>query len=163
MHKLYIVVSHDVDADFTTHSLVGVYSSLETAATQMQKAIYNEFEDNKEWWEDEDVESAEEQYIEWIEENYVDEEHLQWSYTDDDPVEHAYRIQAAEVEDCYGELYVLICTRVDGIENLTEVLGVYNSQDDADHALETFESNTADDDAYLEVTASVGCISLAKL
>lgn len=76
MKQLFVVVSHNVDADFTTHSLVGAYSTLKTAVAQMREIIYNEFEDIKEWWEDDDEQSVEEQYTEWIEENYVDEEHL---------------------------------------------------------------------------------------
>ncbi|MBE6188908.1 MAG: hypothetical protein E7143_07275 [Rikenellaceae bacterium] len=160
MKQLFVVVSHNVDADFTTHSLVGAYSTLKTAVAQMREIIYNEFEDIKEWWEDDDEQSVEEQYTEWIEENYVDEEHLQWSYTDDDPVEHLFKIQSVEVENCCGEIYALLCTRVDGADNQTDVLGVYTSQDTADKALEALETNNAEDDTYLEVTASVEKITI---
>lgn len=151
--KLYFVLSHEIDADSAFHSLIGVHKSLEAAVARMQKTIYDEFEEIKEWWEDDD-DTVEEQYQEWIEENYLDEKCTLWSYTDDDPVEHTFNIHSVEVGN--GELYALLCTRVDGVNNKTEVLGVYNSQDAADMALEAFESDQKEnDDDCLEVVTSV--------
>lgn len=159
IQKLYLLLSHDIDADFASHTLIGAYRLLESAVTQMQKAIYNEFDEIKEWWEDDEEESVEEQYQEWIEENYLDDEQTSWSYTDDEPVEHTYKIQTVEVDDNGGDMYALICTRVDGVENRTDVLGVYNSQQTANEDLEAFESND-DNDSYLEVVTSIKKFSI---
>ena len=155
--KLYLILSHEIDADSVFHSLIGAHKSLETAIARMQKAIYDEFEEIKEWWEDdEDDDSIEEQYQEWIEENYLDEEHTSWSYTDDDPVEHIFKIHSVEVENGDDELYAMICTRVDGVENKSYVLGVYSSQNAADSALEAFEPNEEEnDDDDFEVVTSI--------
>ena len=156
MQKVYIIVSHEIDTDLAFHSLIGVHKSLETAVTRAQKAIYDKFEEIKEWWEeDEDDDSVEEQYQEWIEENYLNEECTLWSYTDDDPVEHTFQIHPIEVDGDEEEMFVLLCTRVDGMDNKTEVLGVYSSQDAANDALEAFESSEEenDDDNYEIVTS----------
>ena len=155
--KLYLISSHEVDTDSAFHSLIGAHKSLEAAVTRMQKAIYDEFEDIKEWWEDEeDDDSVEEQYQEWIEENYIDDECTLWSYTDDDPVEHTFQIHSVEVDNDHSELYALLCTRVDGMDNKTEVLGVYSSQNAADSALEAFEPNEEEnDDDDFEVVTSI--------
>lgn len=155
-NKLYLISSHEIDTDSAFHSLIGAHKSLEAAVTRMQKAIYDEFEDIKEWWEDEeDDDSVEEQYQEWIEGNYLDEECTLWSYTDDDPVEHTFQIHSVEVDNDHSELYALLCTRVDGVDNKTEVLGVYSSQDAADEALEAFEANEEENDDKFEVETSV--------
>jgi hypothetical protein len=155
--KLYLISSHEVDTDSAFHSLIGAHKSLEAAVTRMQKAIYDEFEDIKEWWEDEeDDDSVEEQYQGWIEENYIDDECTLWSYTDDDPVEHTFQIHSVEVDNDHSELYALLCTRVDGMDNKTEVLGVYSSQNAADSALEAFEPNEEEnDDDDFEVVTSI--------
>lgn len=154
--KLYLISSHEVDTDSAFHSLIGAHKSLEAAVTRMQKAIYDEFEDIKEWWEDEeDDDSVEEQYQEWIEENYIDDECTLWSYTDDDPVEHTFQIHSVEVDNDLSEPYALLCTRVDGVDNKTEVLGVYSSQDAADKALEAFEASEEENDDDFEVATSV--------
>ena len=155
--KLYLILSHEIDTDSVFHSLIGAHKSLETAIARMQKAIYDEFEEIKEWWEDdEDDDSIEEQYQEWIEENYLDEEHTSWSYTDDDPVEHTFKIHSVEVENGDDELYAMICTRVDGVENKSYVLGIYSPQELADEALDAFESDEEDnEDEYIEVVTSI--------
>lgn len=151
----YLIVSHDIDAESATHSLIGAHYSLDAAISQMQKAIYNEFEDIKEWWEeDEDDESTEEQYQEWIEENYLNGEHTLWSYTDDDPVEHTFKIHHVEVDSDESMLYALICTRVDGVNNTTDVLGIYDHINYAGDALMEFEINV-DRNSYYDVVTSV--------
>lgn len=157
---LYLIVSHNVDTEFASHSLVGTHCSLESAIAHMQEAIYNEFEEIKEWWkEDDEDESVEEQYQEWIEDNYLNDEHTLWSYTDDDPVENIYKILPVEVDTNGGDLYALICTRVDGVENRTDVLGIYHSQQAADEALGVLESDEGNSH-YLEVFASVKRLSI---
>ena len=152
---LYLILSHNIDTESASNALIGVYCTLDAAISQMQKAIYNEFEDIKEWWEeDEDDESTEEQYQEWIEENYLNGEHTLWSYTDDDPVEHTFKIQHVEVDSDESMLYALICTRVDCVENTTEVLGIYDYINDAGGALIEFELNV-DRDSYYDIVTSV--------
>lgn len=159
--KLYLILSHEIDADSAIHSLIGVYTSLAAAVACLQKTIYDEFEENKEWWEDdEDYGTVEEQYQEWIEDNYIDDERTSWSYTDDDPVEHKFAIHTVEVADCNGDLYAIICTRVDGMDNKTVVLGVYNSQASANEALEAFESDRDKDGDNIEVVVSVEKLSI---
>ena len=155
--KLYLILSHEIDADSAIHSLIGVYTSLAAAVACLQKTIYDEFEENKEWWEDEeDDDSIEEQYQEWIEDNYLDDERTWWSYTDDDPVEHTFQIHSVEVDNDHSVLYALLCTRVDGMDNKTEVLGVYSSQNAADSALEAFEPNEEEnDDDDFEIVTSI--------
>ena len=159
--KLYLILSHEIDTDSAFHSLIGTHKSLEAAIARMQKVIYDEFEDIKEWWEDdEDDDSVEEQYQEWIEANYLNDEHTSWSYTDDDPVEHTFKIHSVEVNNDGSELYALLCTRVDGMDNKTEVLGVYNSQNAANEALATFEAES--DDYCCEVVTSVKKIAIEE-
>lgn len=153
--ELYLIVSHEIDTESASNALIGVYCTLDAAISQMQKAIYNEFEDIKEWWEeDEDDESAEEQYQEWIEENYLNGEHTLWSYTDDDPVEHTFKIHHVEVDSDESMLYALICTRVDGVNNTTDVLGIYDHINYAGDALMEFEINV-DRNSYYDVVTSV--------
>ena len=153
--ELYLIVSHEIDTESASNALIGVYCTLDAAISQMQKAIYNEFEDIKEWWEeDEDDESTEEQYQEWIEENYLNGEHTLWSYTDDDPVEHTFKIHHVEVDSDESMLYALICTRVDGVNNTTDVLGIYDHINYAGDALMEFEINV-DRNSYYDVVTSV--------
>lgn len=152
---LYLILSHEIDTESASNALIGVYCTLDAAISQMQKAIYNEFEDIKEWWEeDEDDESAEEPYQEWIEENYLNGEHTLWSYTDDDPVEHTFKIHHVEVDSDESMLYALICTRVDGVNNTTDVLGIYDHINYAGDALMEFEINV-DRNSYYDVVTSV--------
>jgi hypothetical protein len=159
--ELHLIVSHNIDTEDASHSLVGAHSSLESAIAHMRETIYYEFEEIKEWWEEGDEdESLEEQYQEWIEDNYLNDEHTLWSYTDDDPVEHKLAIHTVEVDDCNGDLYAIICTRVDGMDNKTVVLGVYNSQASANEALEAFESDRDKDGDNIEVVVSVEKLSI---
>ena len=152
---LYLILSHNIDTESASNALIGVYCTLDAAISQMQKAIYNEFEDIKEWWEeDEDDESTEEQYQEWIEENYLNGEHTLWSYTDDDPVEHTFKIHHVEVDSDESMLYALICPRVDGTNNTTDVLGIYDHINYAGDALMEFEINV-DRNSYYDVVTSV--------
>lgn len=153
--KLYLILSHEIDADSAIHSLIGVYTSLAAAVACLQKTIYDEFEENKEWWEDdEDYGTVEEQYQEWIEDNYLNDEHTLWSYTDDDPVEHTFKIHHVEVDSDESMLYALICTRVDGVNNTTDVLGIYDHINNAGDALMEFEINV-DRNSYYDVVTSV--------
>lgn len=160
---IYIVTSTSVDEDGSYSGIVGTYTSLSTAVEKMRVYIVDEFDEIKEWWEDEEDDgTVEEQYQEWIDENYIDDEHTSWSYTDDDPVEHTYKIHSVEVDGDKGEMFALLCTRLDGIDNRTDVLGVYSSRDAADEALAIFEAENEDDGTYYEVTASVQKIVIKK-
>lgn len=153
--ELYLIVSHEIDTESASNALIGVYCTLDAAIAQMRDVIYHKFEDIKEWWEeDEDDESAEEQYQEWIEENYLNGEHTLWSYTDDDPVEHTFKIHHVEVDSDESMLYALICTRVDGVNNTTDVLGIYDHINYAGDALMEFEINV-DRNSYYDVVTSV--------
>ena len=153
---LYIILSHDIDTESASNALVGVHRTLDAAIVQMRDVIYHNFEDIKEWWEetDEEEDSSEEQYQEWIDDNFLDDQHTLWSYTDDDPVEHTFKIHHIEVDSDESMLYALICTRVDGVENTTEVLGIYDHIMDAGDALMEFEINV-DRDSYYDVVTSV--------
>ena len=153
---LYIILSHDIDTESASNALVGVHRTLDAAIVQMRDAIYHNFEDIKEWWEetDEEEDSSEEQYQEWIDDNFLDDQHTLWSYTDDDPVEHTFKIHHIEVDSDEDMLYALICTRVDGVENTTEVLGIYDYINDAGEALIEFELNV-DRDSYYDIVTSV--------
>ena len=153
---LYIILSHDIDTESASNALVGVHRTLDAAIVQMRDAIYHNFEDIKEWWEetDEEEDSSEEQYQEWIDDNFLDDQHTLWSYTDDDPVEHTFKIHHIEVDSDEHMLYALICTRVDGVENTTEVLGIYDYINDAGEALIEFELNV-DRDSYYDIVTSV--------
>ena len=153
---LYIILSHDIDTESASNALVGVHRTLDAAIVQMRDAIYHNFEDIKEWWEetDEEEDSSEEQYQEWIDDNFLDDQHTLWSYTDDDPVEHTFKIHHIEVDSDESMLYALICTRVDGVENTTEVLGIYDYINDAGEALIEFELNV-DRDSYYDIVTSV--------
>jgi hypothetical protein len=153
---LYIILSHDIDTESASNALVGVHRTLDAAIVQMRDAIYHNFEDIKEWWEetDEEEDSSEEQYQEWIDDNFLDDQHTLWSYTDDDPVEHTFKIHHVEVDSDESMLYALICTRVDGVENTTELLGIYDYINDAGEALIEFELNV-DRDSYYDIVTSV--------
>ena len=153
---LYIILSHDIDTESASNALVGVHCTLDAAIVQMRDVIYHNFEDIKEWWEetDEEEDSSEEQYQEWIDDNFLDDQHTLWSYTDDDPVEHTFKIHHIEVDSDENMLYALICTRVDGVENTTEVLGIYDYINDAGEALIEFELNV-DRDSYYDIVTSV--------
>jgi hypothetical protein len=153
---LYIILSHDIDTESASNALVGVHRTLDAAIVQMRDAIYHNFEDIKEWWEetDEEEDSSEEQYQEWIDDNFLDDQHTLWSYTDDDPVEHTFKIHHIEVDSDESMLYALICTRVDGVENTTELLGIYDYINDAGEALIEFELNV-DRDSYYDIVTSV--------
>lgn len=83
--SLYLIISHEADFESCTHSVIGACNALDLAVAKLQEHIAETFEDDNEWWEDEDDENAiNEQYQEWIDENYLDDERLAWSYTDDD-------------------------------------------------------------------------------
>lgn len=153
---LYIILSHDIDTESASNALVGVHRTLDAAIVQMRDAIYHNFEDIKEWWEetDEEEDSSEEQYQEWIDDNFLDDQHTLWSYTDDDPVEHTFKIHHIEVDSDESMLYALICTRVDGVNNTTDVLGIYDYINDAGEALIEFELNV-DRDSYYDIVTSV--------
>ena len=152
----YLILSHDIDTESASNALVGVHRTLDAAIAQMRDEIYRHFEDIKEWWEetDEEEDSSEEEYQEWIDDNFLNDQHTLWSYTDDDPVEHTFKIHHIEVDSDESMLYALICTRVDGVENTTEVLGIYDHIMDAGDALMEFEINV-DRDSYYDVVTSV--------
>ena len=107
-----------------------------------------------------DEDAINEQYQEWIAENQNDDEHLAWSYTDDDGVEYQFKIVAAEIESGFPlqEAFAVLHTCVDGVDNKTELVGVYTSQEDADKALETCQSEAQceeDEDCFIENVVTV--------
>lgn len=154
--ELYLIISHEIDTESASNALIGVYCTLDVAIAQMRDVIYHKFEDIKEWWEetDEGENSSEEEFQEWIEDNYLNDEHTLWSYTDEDPVEHTFKIHHVEVDSDESMLYALICTRVDGVNNTTDVLGIYDHINNAGDALMEFEINV-DRNSYYDVVTSV--------
>jgi hypothetical protein len=165
--SLYLIISHEADFESCTHSVIGACKALDLAVAKLREHIAEIFEDNKEWWEDEENEDAiNEQYQEWIDENYLDDEHLAWSYTDDDGVEHLFKIVAAEIESGIPsqEAFAVLHTCVDGIDNKTELVGVYTSQEDADKALEACQPEARceeDEDCFIENVVTVEKIYVA--
>ena len=159
--SLYLIISHEVDFESCTHSVIGACKALDLAVAKLREHIAVTFEDNKEWWEDEDDEDAiNEQYQEWIAENYLDDEHLAWSYTDDDGIEYLFKIVAAEIEldSMLQEAFAVLHTCIDGVDNTTELVGVYTSQEDADKALEACQSEARceeDEDGFVENVVTV--------
>ncbi len=154
--QLYLILSHHIDTDSVYNTLVGAYKSMNAAIVSMRGAIWEDFECVKEWWEEDDCDEMEieEQYQEWIEENYTDEKLELWSFTDDDPMEHTYAIRTVEVDDdCKGKMHALLCTRIDGIENKTDVVGIYSTKKLATEALEKLEANEVENeiDIYYSV------------
>ena len=158
---LYLIISHEADFESCTHSVIGACKALDLVVAKLREHIAVTFEDNKEWWEDEDDEDAiNEQYQEWIAENYLDDEHLAWSYTDDDGVEYLFKIVAEEIESSIPlqEAFAVLHTCVDGVDNKTELVGVYTSQEDADKALETYLSEAQceeDEECFIEHVVTV--------
>lgn len=158
---IYLITSHEADFESCTHSVIGACKALDLAVTKLRERIAETFEDNKEWWEDEENEDAiNEQYQEWIDENYLDDEHLAWSYTDDDGVEYLFNIVVAEIESGFPlqEAFAVLHTCIDGVDNKTELVGVYTSQEDADKALETYQSEAQceeDEDCFIENVVTV--------
>lgn len=154
--ELYLIISHEIDTESASNALIGVYCTLNVAIVQMRDVIYHKFEDIKEWWEetDEGGNSSEEEFQEWINDNYFDDQHTLWSYTNDDPVEHTFKIHHVEVDSDESMLYALICTRVDGVNNTTDVLGIYDHINNAGDALMEFEINV-DRNSYYDVVTSV--------
>lgn len=154
--ELYLIISHEIDTESASNALIGVYCTLDVAIAHMRDVIYHKFEDIKEWWEetDEGENSSEEEFQEWINDNYFDDQHTLWSYTNDDPVEHTFKIHHVEVDSDESMLYALICTRVDGVNNTTDVLGIYDHINNAGDALMEFEINV-DRNSYYDVVTSV--------
>lgn len=154
--ELYLIISHEIDTESASNALIGVYCTLDVAIAHMRDVIYHKFEDIKEWWKetDEGENSSEEEFQEWINDNYFDDRHTLWSYTNDDPVEHTFKIHHVEVDSDESMLYVLICTRVDGVNNTTDVLGIYDHISNAGDALMEFEINV-DRNSYYDVVTSV--------
>lgn len=154
--ELYLIISHEIDTESASNALIGVYCTLDVAIAHMRDVIYHKFEDIKEWWKetDEGENSSEEEFQEWINDNYFDDRHTLWSYTNDDPVEHTFKIHHVEVDSDESMLYALICTRVDGVNNTTDVLGIYDHINNAGDALMEFEINV-DRNSYYDVVTSV--------
>ena len=159
--SLYLIISHEADFESCTHSVIGACNALDLAVAKLQEHIAETFEDDNEWWEDENDENAiNEQCQEWIDENYLDDEHLAWSYTDEDGIEYLFQIVAAEIESdsLLQEAFAVLHTCVDGVDNKTELVGVYTSQEDADKALEAYQSEARceeDEDCFVENVVTV--------
>ena len=159
--RLYLLYFHEADFESCTHSVICACKALDLAVAKLIEHIAETFEGNKEWWEDEENEDAiNEQYQEWIAQNYIDDEHLAWSYTDDDGVEYLFKIIAAEVESdsMPQEAFAVLHTCIDGVDNKTELVGVYTSQEDADKALEAYQSEAQreeDEDCFVEHVVTV--------
>ena len=155
---VFLITSHEADFESCTHSVIGACRALDLAVAKLREHIAVTFEDNKGWWEDEDDEDAiNEQYEEWIAENYLDDEHLAWSYTDDDGIEYLFKIVAAEIEldSMSQEAFAVLHTCIDGVDNTTELVGVYTSQEDADKALEEYRSEVQCEDCFVEHVVTV--------
>lgn len=141
--------------------------TLDLAIAKLREHIAVIFEDNKERWEDEEDENAiNEQCQEWIDENYLDEEHLAWSYTDDDGAEYLFKIVAAEIESDapLQEAFAVLHTCIDGVDNKTEVVGVFTSQEDADKAKDVYQLETQceeDENCCIENVVTVDKIYVA--
>lgn len=159
--RLYLLYFHEADFESGTHSVIGACNALDLAVAKLREHIAETFEDNKEWWEDEEDEDAiNEQYEEWIDENYLDEEHLVWTYTDDDGIEYLFMIVAAEIGSGSPsqEAFAVLHTCIDGVDNKTELVGVYTSQEDADMALEAHQlaiQCEEDVDSFIENVVTV--------
>ena len=156
--RLYLLISHEADFESCTHSVIGACKALDLAVAKLREHIAETFEDNKEWWEGEEDENAiNEQYQEWIDENYLDDEHLAWSYTDDDGVEYLFKIVVAEIESGFPlqEAFAVLHTCIDGVDNKTELVGVYTSHEDADKALEAYRSEVQCEDCFVEHVVTV--------
>lgn len=153
--RLYLLFSHEADFESCTHSVIGACKALDLAVAILREHIAGTFEDNKECWEDEDA--IDERYQEWIDENYLDDEHFVWSYTDDDGTEYLFKIVAAEIESGFPlqEAFAILHTCVDGVDNKTELVGVYTSQEDADKALEAYRSEVQCEDCFVEHVVTV--------
>ena len=155
--RLYLLYFHEADSESCTHSVIGASKALDLAVAKLREHIAETFENNKEWWEDEEDEDAiNEQYQEWIAENYIDDEHLAWSYTDDG-VEYLFKIVVAEIESdsMSQEAFAVLHTCIDGVDNTTELVGVYTSQEDADKALEAYRSEVQCEDCFVEHVVTV--------
>ena len=162
---VFLITSHEADFESCTHSVIGACKALDLAVAKLREHIAVTFEDNKEWWEDEDDEDAiNEQYQEWIAENYLDDEHLAWSYTDDDGVEYLFKIVAAEIESdsLLQEAFAVVHTCIDGIDNTTELVGVYTSQEDANMVLITYRAECVcdDEDGFVENVVTVERVTI---
>ena len=135
--SLYLIISHEADFESCTHSVIGACNALDLAVAKLQEHIAETFEDDNEWWEDENDENAiNEQCQEWIDENYLDDEHLAWSYTDEDGIEYLFQIVAAEIESdsllqeafSYLSNPLLHCTnRIENCQNRNTNIGKYCS------------------------------------
>ena len=163
--KIFIITHTAIDEDAAEVAVVGAYASLEAAVEQMREAIYGEFEENKAWWEEDEEgdEYVEDQYQEWIDEQWVDDEQAVWSYTNDDPVEHTFRMHTAEVDEAHeGELYAVLSTLVDGCDNETKLVGLYTTPESALEAQESADDESLDeeDECYCEHVASVVKVSV---
>lgn len=157
-----------MDFESCSHSVIGACNSLDSAVVKLHKHITEAFEDNKEWWDDEEDEDAiNEPYQEWIDENYLDDEHLAWSYTDDDGIEYLFKIVAAEIEysSPLQDVYVVLYTCIDGCDNNTELIGVYPSQEEANMAMETCQTEYVcnDKDGFMENVFSVEKVAIENL
>lgn len=167
---LYIIVNSCIDADTASHTVTGASGSLKSAVAQMREQIAESFEDNKDWWEDEEDEDAiNEQYNEWIDENYQDEELCFWTYTDDDEVEHNYQILTTEtkMDEHLKEAYAVLHTCVDGMDNRTSLIGVYATEEEGNLVLEKYlsandEKEENEDDCYIENLISVEKFSIEQ-
>ena len=158
-NEIYIITYTSIDEDTGDAKIVGAYSTPNIATEEMYKVIYAEFEDNKEWWEDDDEgdDYIEEQYQEWIEEQYADDERTLWTYTSDDPAEYTFKIHIVQLvfKTELQDAYVVLHTRIDGEDNQTELIGVYATQKEADLAVKEY-----DEDGDIENILSISRLSI---
>ena len=165
---LYLIINNSVDADTADHTVIGAFCSLKNAVAQMREQIAENFEDNKDWWEDEEDEDAiNEQYNEWIDENYQEEELCFWTYTDDDEVEHNYQILTigTKMDEHLKEAYAVLHTCEDGVDNKTSLVGVYATEEEGSLILENYQSandEEDEDDCYIENLISVEKFSIEQ-
>ena len=126
---VFIIVRSEINFESVAHEVAGGFPTAALAAERMRALIAEQFEANKEWWEDEEDDTAvEAAYEEWIEENFRDEEGHEWNYTDvDDGVEYQYRICHASLETDVelSEVFAVVITHCMGGKNDSTVSGVF--------------------------------------
>ncbi|MBQ1253255.1 MAG: hypothetical protein IIY05_02790 [Alistipes sp.] len=155
----YLIVWHEADMDTCSHSILGAYCSPDVALAKMREHIAAKFDGIRNWWLEDDEELSDEEFNEWIDEFYCDDEQRTWSYTDGDEVEHLYKVITAEIEaaDTQLQVYAVLHTCINGVDNNTEVVGVYTSQAEAYKALDAYRSTNKcdDEDDFVENVVTV--------
>ena len=159
---LFVVTNSIIDQEYSSHSADGAHLFLNDAVEAMHQSIYDECEDYKELWEDDDEgeEYIEAEYRKWIEKQYVNAERTEWTFTDSETItECNFKVQIVEAEldiPSPKRIFAVLHTRVDGVTNATKVLSAFDSRLKAIKALEAFatcgirvEAGTTVSEGYL--------------